>query len=65
MTEDEKFMRRLRKVRTQMYEETKNMTPAERVAYRRAESMKTIKEYGLEKYIVTPEQLQGERATSL
>jgi hypothetical protein len=52
MTDDEKFMRRLRKVRRQMEEETKDMTTAERVAYHRKEGERVIKELGLERFVV-------------
>jgi hypothetical protein len=47
MMEDEKFMRKLRKVRTQMYEETKNMTTSERVTYQNTEAQKILAECGI------------------
>ena len=59
MTEDEKFMRRLRKVRRQMEEETKDMTTTELVAYHRKEGERVIKELGLERFVVRePEPVQ-------
>jgi hypothetical protein len=60
MTESEKFMRKLRKVRRQMEEEMEGMTPAEQTAYTNREGMKAIRELGLEKYIVNPEQIPAE-----
>jgi hypothetical protein len=58
MTEDEKFMRKLRKVRTRMYEETKNMTATERVDYHNREGQKILAECGIrwEPKRRTPEQ---------
>ncbi|MDR2782698.1 MAG: hypothetical protein LBB48_02450 [Treponema sp.] len=47
MTEDEKFMRKLRKVRTRMYEETKNMTASERVDYQNNEGQRILAECGI------------------
>jgi uncharacterized protein YycO len=47
MTEDEKFMRKLRKVRTQMYEETKNLSDEEWAAYHNNEGQKILAECGI------------------
>jgi hypothetical protein len=43
-----------------MYEETKDMTTAERVAYTNRKSLVAIKELGLEKYFVNPEYMPTE-----
>jgi hypothetical protein len=52
MTDDEKFMRQLRKTRRKMYEETKDMTDEEWVAYHRKEGGRIIKELGLERFVL-------------
>jgi hypothetical protein len=52
MMEDEKILRKLRKVRRQMEEEMKGMTSAEQVAYTNQEGRKNIEKLGLEKYVI-------------
>jgi ribosomal protein L19E len=52
MTEDEKIIRNLRKIRRQMYEETKDLTNEEWAAYYNKSGEQIIKKFGLEKYVV-------------
>jgi hypothetical protein len=57
MTESEKFMRKLRKVRRQMYEETKDLSDEEWVKYYNDGAQKTLDELGISRHPNSPEQV--------
>jgi hypothetical protein len=47
MTNEPKALKEIHEIREKIYEETKNMTPAERAAHARNEAQKLIKKYNL------------------